>query len=149
MFCAFINVKYNIWAGEQQGQWRYSQISVPVINLGLIMVWNNKGSLSGLINVRSFIRVGSKARFCELEKEMIVEKRIWENQGFIENLTLKTTGRKVLQLSRITPTGWTVICGLPRGDFFWGEGGGCTHSGYHKTLSPTIEWHRISCESET
>ena len=115
MFCAFINVKYNIWAREQQGQWRYSQISVPVINLGLIMVWNNKGSLSGLINVRSFIRVGSKARFCELEKEMIVEKRIWENQGFIGNrtLTLKTTGRKVFSNwaeSRQLDGQWYVVC---------------------------------------
>ena len=26
--------------------------------------------------------------------------------------------------------------------------GGCKQSGYHKTLSPTIVWHRISRESE-
>ena len=36
-----------------------------------------------------------------------------------------------------------------RGDFYLRWGDSCTHSGYHKTLSPTIAWHRISCEGET
>jgi len=79
------------------------------------MVWTDKGSLSGLINVRSFIRLGLKARFCELVKEMIIEKRIWENQGFIENrtLTLKSTGRKVSSNwaeSRQLDGQWYVVC---------------------------------------
>ena len=36
-----------------------------------------------------------------------------------------------------------------KGLFFLRGGGGYTHSGYHKTLSPTIAWDRISCETET
>ena len=36
-----------------------------------------------------------------------------------------------------------------KGRFFLRGGGGCMHSIYHKTLSPTITWHKISCESET
>ena len=32
------------------------------------------------------------------------------------------------------------LTGLLRGDFFLGEGGGCTHSCHHKALSPTIAW---------
>ena len=31
-----------------------------------------------------------------------------------------------------------ILTGLPRGDFFLREGGGCAHSGHHITLSPTI-----------
>ena len=45
----------------------------------------------------------------------------------------------------------------PKGDFNWAAkglfflrgGGGYTHSGYYKTLSPTIACDRISCETET
>ena len=45
---------------------------------------------------------------------------------------------------------------LPKGKFNWAAtgrfflrgGGSCTHSGYHKTLLPTIAWHRILRESE-
>ena len=36
-----------------------------------------------------------------------------------------------------------------KGLFFLREGGGYTHSGYHKTLSATIACNRISCETET
>ena len=32
--------------------------------------------------------------------------------------------------------------------FFRGERA-VVHSGYHKTLSPTIAWHRIVCDGET
>ena len=36
-----------------------------------------------------------------------------------------------------------------KGLFFLRGGGGYTHSGYYKTLSPTIACDRISCETET
>ena len=36
-----------------------------------------------------------------------------------------------------------------KGLFFLRGGGGYTHSGYYKTLSPTIAWDRNSCETET
>ena len=35
-----------------------------------------------------------------------------------------------------------------KGLFFLRGGGGYTHSGYYKTLSPTIACGRISCETE-
>ena len=35
-----------------------------------------------------------------------------------------------------------------KGLFFLKGGGGYTHSDYHKTLSPTIAWDTISCETE-
>ena len=42
-----------------------------------------------------------------------------------------------------------ILTGLPRGHCLLRGGVGCTHSGHHITLSPTIAWHRISCESGT
>ena len=42
-----------------------------------------------------------------------------------------------------------ILTGLPRGDCLLREGVGCTHSGHHITLSASIAWHRISCESGT
>ena len=39
--------------------------------------------------------------------------------------------------------GWAAKGDFPRG------GGGCTLSGHHITVSLTIAWHSISCESRT
>ena len=92
---------------------------------------------------------GSKKAATNLAAVFVILVILWHFTNFVTQSSTPQIGRQVHlywanKNRRKASFNWAA-----KGLFFLRGGGGFTDSGYHKTLSPTIAWDRISGDTET